>query len=206
MTVSRLQAALDVLDRADGLYALGGRAGLAPLLRDDLVRQSIVMGVASLDTWMHWAIARVDLTALPRGLASLDIPFGEIVAMAANTVDARRRGVHSRPAVKARNALQDRLLRMTFQSAREWERGFELLGVSKALSTIGAAMTPVESRSDIVQRLNALSHRRNQISHEGDLTRQLRPQAVRRNTISRQDVAADLGWIRSFLTSAESVT
>lgn len=163
------------------------------------------MGVGALDTWMHWTIARTDLKALSRAMRNLEVPFGTLVEMAEISVDSRRRGVLDRPLVRARNALQERLLKMTFQSAREWDRGFELIGVRSGLSKVGAAMTPAETRTDVEKRLNSLSHRRNQISHEGDLSRKLRPQSITRNAIARTDVAADLGWIRAFLTAADTV-
>lgn len=205
MSVTPLHAALDVLDRAERLLTLDSGSATAPLLDYDARRQALVMGIASLDTWMHWKIRRVDLAVLSRKMQDLRVPFDALVEMGQRSIDARRSGIEDRPMVRARNELNEQILRMTFQSGRQWEDGFALLGVRSGLASAGAAMFPSETKADVEDRLNRLSHRRNLIVHEGDLRRLVRPQRITRNNVSRADVDGDLIWIRRFLVAANSI-
>lgn len=94
---------------------------------------------------------------------------------------------------------------MTFQSAKEWDDGFALLGVKSGLATTVSAMSPAETLPVLKDRVNGLSHRRNLIVHEGDLRRLVRPRTVTRNKLSRTEVDDDLAWIRRFLVAADSI-
>lgn len=66
-------------------------------------------------------------------------------------------------------------------------------------------MTPTQTHAAITGKLNALSHRRNKIVHEGDLRRLVRPQKVTRSQLLRADVDADLAWIGDFLVAVDTV-
>ncbi|WP_157749540.1 hypothetical protein [Jatrophihabitans sp. GAS493] len=206
MAVTPLQAGLDVLDRAGRLLTLDPGTEQVSLLQYDIRRQSVAMAVAALDTWMHWSIRRVDLRHLSRILANVDVPFGELVGSGNRSVEARRQGVDDRPLVRARNTLNERILGMTFQSARQWETGFAMLGVAKGLARAAAAMTPPETRSAVEERLNRLSHRRNKIVHEGDLMRMMRPQRIKREVLSRGEVDDDVAWVRRFLIAVDAIS
>lgn len=94
---------------------------------------------------------------------------------------------------------------MTFQSARQWDYGFDLLGIRSGLTNTGRAMTPVEPKASLERQLSSLSHRRNKVVHEGDLLRQMRPQSIKRETLLRPELDADLTWIRRFLTAVDTV-
>jgi len=205
MPVSPLQAAQDVLARAIALLSLDSGTAGAPLLEYDCRRQAVAMGVAALDTWMHWSIRNTDLSALSKRLHNLDVPFGELVAMGNYSIDARQRGVRDRPGVRARNVLNAKLLTMTFQTARQWEVGFGLLGIRSGLSSAGSAMTPKQTHSAVTEKLNALSHRRNMIVHEGDLVRLVRPRNIQRARLPRPEVDADLAWVGSFLSAVDTL-
>lgn len=206
MSVTPLQAAQDVLGRAHAVLALDPGTEKVRLVDYDLRRQSLAMGVAALDTWMHWSIRNADLGALSKRLGNLDVAFGDLVAMGTSSLDARRRGVADRPIVRARNVLNEKLLTMTFQNARQWELGFDLLGIRQGASKAGGAMTPFHTGAAINSKLNALSYRRNKIVHEGDLRRLLRPQTVTRSKLLRGEVDTDLAWIGHFLAAVDTVS
>jgi len=202
MPVTPLQAAFDVLDRAEDLLTLDPGTENASLLEYDIRRQAVTMGVAALDTWMHWSIRNVDLDNLSNSLGGLEVPFSALVELGQYSVQARQQNVDDRPQVRARNTLNEKILTMTFQNGRQWEQGLALLGIRGGLAKAGQAIAPKQA---ITQRLNALSHRRNQIVHEGDLRRLLRPQKITRERLLRADVDADLAWIRRFLTAVDRV-
>lgn len=204
MPATPKQAAQDVLDRAQALLALDQPP--TPLaVREDLRRQSLAMGVAAVDTYLHWAVRRSDLDTLSSKLTKVDVSFGELLEMGDASVEARRKGKNDRPRVRARNALNERILTMTFQSARQVEDALSMAGVTKMWAGIGAAFLPHTPPKDIKVRLNQIVHHRNRIVHEGGLRRLVRPQAVSREPIERAAVADDLDWIQSFVDALSIV-
>lgn len=205
MPVSPRQAALDVLDRADELLKLDPGTETVKLVEYDIRRQALAMGVAALDTWMHWAIRRVELDDLSSRLGALEVPFSALVEMGKRSVEARAGGRKDKPGVRARNVLNEKLLTMTFQSGRQWDMGFQMLGVGNGLTLTARALTPPLTRAAVETRLNSLSHRRNCIVHEGDLLRQMRPRTVKRSKLLRSSVDDDLAWIRSFVAAADGI-
>src|SRR5690349_993747 len=69
MPLSPIQAAVDVLGRADQLLAAAGSIA-DPLVADDMRRFALAQGVAALDTYLHWAIADAPLEEMPSALKS----------------------------------------------------------------------------------------------------------------------------------------
>lgn len=170
MPATPLQAATDVLDRADALLALDAPP-LAADNREDLRRMALAMGLAAIDTQLHWMVRAVDLKALTGPLGAVTVPFADLVSMGAVSVENRRLGRIDRPATRARNVLNEAILRMTFQSAAQVEKALTLVGVAKPWASISAAISPSEPAVAIKAHLNQLAHRRNLIVHEGDLKR-----------------------------------
>lgn len=205
MPVTPLQAAIDVLDRAQGLLSLDPGGERVSLVQYDVRRQAHAMAVAALDTWMHWSLRKVDLDNLSRRLYGLEIPFGTLVDMGDHSTAARSAGIADRPRVRARNALNEKLLTMTFQNARQWDYGFDLLGIRSGMTKTGRAMNPAEPKASLETRLNSLSRRRNRVVHEGDLVRKMRPQTVKREKLLRPELDDDIAWVRRFLTAVDTV-
>lgn len=204
MPATPRDAASDVLDRAENLLALDS-SPTPEIAREDLRRMALALGVAALDTYLHWAIRNVDIRSMPKKLADLNVSFGQLVAMGQKSVEARNDGVNDRPGVRARNVLNERLLAITFQSARQVGDALAMLGVTKCWSKLAAAITPASTPAEIQEQLNHLAHRRNKIVHEGDLSRLVRPQRITRESIRRVDVDEDLAWIRSFIEALAHV-
>ena len=154
---------------------------------------------------MHWSLRKVDLDNLSRRLYGLEVPFGTLVDMGDHTTASRSAGIADRPRVRVRNALNEKLLTMTFQNARQWDHGFDLLGIRSGLTKTGRAMTPAKPKASLETRLNSLSHRRNRVVHEGDLVRKMRPQTVKREKLLRAELDDDMAWVRRFLTAVDTV-
>jgi hypothetical protein len=196
---------MDVLDRAQALLLLDNTTGHLTQQREDVRRAALVMGLAALDTYLHWTIRQVDLAAMSPSLKKVKIQFGELVKSGQKSIASRKAGIADRPQTRARNVLNEHLLTLTFQSAEQVQTALSLAGVAKAFEQLAAAMVPSSTPSEVKEKLNSLSHRRNKIAHEGDLTRLLRPQRITRETIARQDVDNDLVWIRRFLDALQIV-
>jgi len=204
MTVTPFQAAVDVLDRADALLALD-RPKLPLSVREDVRRSCLAMGLAAIDTQMHWSIARTDLKgALPAALANLSISFGDLVKADHAAVEARRTNSIHRPASASRRVLMTAISWRSFQRADKLAEGLKMVGVK--LDDVAAAMVPAEPAKDVRKRLNKLADRRNAIVHEGDIAVKQRPHAIKRASISAGAVAAELLWIRRFLTALDSIS
>ena len=99
--------------------------------------------------------------------------------------------------------MQKRLLKETFQSYEQVAIAFSWAGVEKSWSRV-AAKLGVQADA-IKSRLNSLVHRRNQIVHEGDITRASRPQKLRYNDVDHAQVVADVHWIAALIQAIEQV-
>ena len=199
MSVTAFEAANDVLDRADALLLLDSAPQLDDV-RTDIRRLAWAMGVAAIDTYLHWLVRKVDLYAsLPKSLEKLEVPFKDLVAMSHEGVSARKAGLKDRPITRVRNVLHDRILKETFQSARGVETALELAGLKGFWRDLSAELgEPVPA---IKTHLNQLAHRRNAVVHEGDIKRMSRPRAIKRNELNPTDARNELDWVRAFIVA-----
>lgn len=201
MGLSPLQASTDVLDRADSLLTAATTAA-APLIADDMRRAAIALGVAALDTHLHWALADAPLWNMPQALKSLEVPFGDLVDLSEAVVQNRAK---IRPKVRARGVLERVILRQTFQSSKGVGDAMLMLGQRNAFQKISAEIQPQQQPQAIADRLNRIVHRRNQIVHEGDMQRQSRPQRIKREPADEAAIRDDLTWLRSFIAAIDRV-
>ena len=88
MPISPLQAATDVMDRTDALLNHASTTA-DRLVADDIRRSAIALGVASLDTYLHWALADTPLDQIPSALKGLEVPFGDLVELSEAMVQNR---------------------------------------------------------------------------------------------------------------------
>lgn len=166
------------------------------------------MAIAGIDAYMHWLIySRIsELRSegdLPKSMSRLDVPLTDLAALADATLDGRRREVDTRPWVQVKHAMQKRLLKETLQSFDQVATGFAWAGVEKAWSRVATELGC--SVDDIRTRLNRIVQRRNQIVHEGDIVRALRPRKLSYNEVDHDSVAADIDWIEELLTAMSDV-
>ncbi len=164
------------------------------------------MASASIDTSLHWRVHKVTLKSgvLPKKLRNLEINFDELVAMGRSDVEARRDGVANRPLVKARNVLHARILRDTYQSSTGVESALQMCGVTDIWGKLATQMG--ETKREIMDHLNDLANRRNSIVHEGDIQRKSRPQNVAHQPLTRDEVDAELAWVRAFVTALSNIS
>ena len=201
MPISPHQAATDVMDRADALLAHASTT-TDPLVADDTRRAAIALGVAALDTYLHWALADSPLERMPSALKAIDVPFGDLVDLSEAVVKDRAK---IRPKVRARGILERALLKLTFQSSRGVEEAMLMLGKRKAFFKISNEIQPSQGAQDVRDTLNRIVHRRNQIVHEGDLQRQSRPQQIKREPAVTATIQADLHWLRALIDAIDKV-
>lgn len=202
MSVSSLQAATDVLDRADALLTLDVEP-TPEAVRADIRRMAWALGSAAIDTYFHWRVRTVDLGAeIPKALKQLSVTFGDLLESGNKSVDARQRNISDRPTVRARNALHREILIDSYQSVRGIEKALSLVGAKKYWEPISSSLG--ESVTDIKTRLNTIANRRNRIVHEGDIKRLSKPQRITHDALEAGEVEPQLAWIRSFLSAVDS--
>lgn len=201
MPISPIQAAVDVLDRADRLLS-AAETMADTQVADDMRRHALAQGVAALDTYLHWAIADVSLDSVPNALKKLEIPFEDLIVLSEAVVADRAK---IRPKVRARHVLERVTLTMSFQSSRGVETAMHLLGIRNVFKKVADHIQPHQAPADIKERLDRIVRRRNQIVHEGDLQRQSRPQNIKREVTSHGRIADDLRWIRSLVVAVDAV-
>ena len=198
------------LKRANRVLALARSLSSGPYTRqrNDLRRFALVMAVTALDTYMHRAImkaASVERSGgnLPRALRDERVPISSLEELAKAVVEGRKKGVHTRPWVRVRNTLHRALLRRTFQSFDDIGRGMSQLGVQNGWSKVAVELgtAPAEIR----ERLNRIVLRRNQVVHEGDFVRQVRPQQVKYNSVDDEVVRDDVRWVSELLNAIDQV-
>ena len=174
---------IDRIDSKDALIVLRHGCGLSARdfsseSVDDLLRASLAVGASALDRYVHERVVKRVIASLrSRTLTTaqerLTIPVTLALKMSEELRRAARAGRGIRPANQLRIALQEALHRRTFQSWREIEEAFELVGIRGLTGRLQAGYR-VGNISPIKNQLNNIVQRRHQIVHEGDLIRHQR--------------------------------
>lgn len=165
MPFTPYDAARETVLRAREVLAAADNPSMPSIVSADLRRLSVVMAVAALDAYMHrLVVARAfEHDTLPGGLAALTVTYEQLLAEADDAVRARRDGRNSRPRVRLKRVLRDRLQRETFQSAEDVSRALGMAGKSGQWEAIAAAMSGSSRRQQsaprATQRVRAASKR-----------------------------------------------
>jgi hypothetical protein len=148
-----LTSQIERVDSADAILILRDGANLksSDFTSDaltDLLRSAIVYGVSALDRYIHERVVHNIITALkktPRTKQqdNFSIPVTTAIKITEAVSKARRAGNNVRPANEVRNKIQEILHQRPFQSWREIEYAFELLGVSNFAGQLQTAMNIV---------------------------------------------------------------
>lgn len=225
MAFSAYDAAVHSIGRARGLASAAGIMG--PRIRrdsdgnrvfrrgqlpsntlGDMRRQSVVLAVAALDTYMHRLIIEraFNHKELPGGLASLEIGFDALLSQAeATDAAARAKPANPRSKVGVKRKLRDRLLRETFQNADAVSRAMGMAGRSKSWPKIAERMSPPQDYKALKEHLNRIVVRRNQIVHEGDYLRKERPRGPERNLMTLKQARADIDFVEELIDAIHAV-
>jgi hypothetical protein len=193
--------AVDCIGRAQRLAGLPGAQ-----VDDDVLRFSLALGVAALDTLVRWIILRAvdnDSNSMPRALGRLNIELGELTRFADQAREVQRRGVRWKPWVVVKNGVQAKLLRRTFQSKQDVVEGLAMAGVAGGWDQICKQLG--EKPDDVTNRLGTIVLRRKQIVHEGDYRRMARPRQVETIPIHPAAVRNDLAWLERLIVAVASI-
>lgn len=200
----------DTIRRARELLKLAETPGMDPSLASDLVRFSLVVGVAAVDTYLHRLVLThaYEQYPLPDKLGRIPIPFASLLEMADRADEATKQGNATRHRVPAKRMLRDSLLRMTFQRFRDVHDALVMAGkngnwpaITAHVAEPGEALT----KAQLERRLNRIVDRRNAIVHEGDYRRLERPQNADREPVDPAQVESDLDFLERLIDAIHAV-
>lgn len=176
---------------------------------DDLLRASLTFGVSALDRYVHERVIKGIVKALKSGALTkqqeeFSIPVATAIHISEEALRAHRAGKNIRTANIVRRKVQELLHKRPFQSWREIEYAFCLLGVTNLAGQLQTAYG-VGDMKPIKTQLNQIAVRRNSIVHEGDLVKHERGGAVKMLPISRKYVEDSLNYLDELVNHLENV-
>lgn len=223
---------IERVDSKDAIVVLREGARLVPndFSREslaDLLRAALALGVSALDRYVHERVVKKVIGALGATTLSQqqrDLAIPVVLALEAarsavrssveRTAEAYENqqatagyvaGVQCRPANEMRIRLQEYLHTRCFQSWREIQHAFALLGITDLKPQIIHHHGIADFQKEIVDRLNGIVHRRNLVVHEGDLVRHKRAGKVKLQPIGRAFVRESLDFLDDLVDMLEGV-
>lgn len=200
MAISPKDLANDGFQRAENLLTTARRQND---ISADLGRMALVMAVSALDTYVHKVVfdsLRINRSSLPQRLMKLDIPLGDFVNFA-NRYSKRQTSV--RPWAAVTRSFQERILTESFQSPRKIADALAMAGAKKVWKNVAKELHT--SANAIEEKLNTIVHRRNQIVHEGDVRRLVRPRTIQHNPVHLDEISEMVLWLRRLVDALDTV-
>ena len=207
-------ASIERVDGKDAIVVLKPTATLTPnhfsaACLEDLLRASLTFGVSALDRYVHERVVKGIISALNAGSLTrqqeeLSIPAVVAVTISDEIRKAKKKGKNIRTSNIVRRKLQELLHRRPFQSWREIEYAFNLLGITNVAGQLQIAYG-VADMKPIKDQLNHIAARRNTIVHEGDLLRHERGGKARMHPITRKYVTDTLAFLDGFVARLDNV-
>jgi hypothetical protein len=176
---------------------------------DDQLRAALAFAVSALDRYVHERVVKgivpaLKKSSLTRQQEELNIPVFTAIEISQQVVAAAKNAETPRPANIIRRKVQELLHKRPFQSYREIEYAFSLLGIKNMSQQLQAAYR-IGDLKPVKTQLGHIAMRRNQIVHEGDLVLHERGGKVKWHNIDRKYVADSLGFLDTFVQHLERV-
>jgi hypothetical protein len=186
---TNIKSARDCLTLYDGVQALQTRLAVSWVLR-----AGVVFVVSALDTYFHdkvkYRVGQYSLANLPPALGKFEVPVSDLTKWD----EAERKGN------VLRNWVTDELKTQPLQSPNAIAEALKLCGITALWDTIEPNKQP---RTQLLDQLNRLVKRRNQIAHEGDRETSRRS-GKRLRTIDRKYLADSISFAKSLADKIET--
>lgn len=209
-----VNSAIERVDSADAVIVLKAGGSLTPDhftqgWLDDQLRAALIFGVSALDRYVHERVVKGIIPALKKRPLTkqqeeFSLPVSTAIQIAEEAVAARKDGKKIRPANIVRRKVQELLHKRPFQSYREIDYAFCLLGIKDLTGQLQRAYGVGDLKA-IKAQLGKIAMRRNQIVHEGDLVRHERGGQLQWHPISRKYVLDSLDFLDQFVAHLEGV-
>jgi len=176
---------------------------------DDLLRSALVYGVSALDRYVHERVCKGIIKAyreatLSKEQKDFSIPLTLALSAAESLRKAHKAGKDVRPANEIRKAIQEMLHTRPFQSWRDIDYAFRLIGVTDMAGKIQTSKGLGDLKA-YKKQLNAIVERRHKIVHEGDLPRHERGGIAKKVPISRAFIVSSLTHLEDFVNEMEKI-
>lgn len=211
----RIASNIDRIDSRDAVVVLRDGATLtredfSTEALDDLLRSAIMLGVSGLDRYVHERVVKNIVKSLRAGNLNrsqeeFSIPAHLALDVTRALQDASKRGEGLRPANEIRNKVQEIIHLRPFQSWREIEYAFELIGISNLSGQLQTAYAVGDIRPK-KRELNEIVRRRNNIVHEGDLIRHKRGGKTKCNSLSPKFVRDGLTFLDDLCEKLDAIS
>jgi hypothetical protein len=207
-------SSIERVDSKDAVIVLRVGAAITPdhftqPWLDDQLRAALTFGVSALDRYVHERVVKgiipaLKVAPLTRQQEEFSIPVSTAIQISEEAVAAQKKGLKIRPANIVRKKVQELLHKRPFQSYRDIEYAFSLLGVKNLAGQLQVAYGVGDLKA-IKRQLGGIAMRRNQIVHEGDLVRHERGGQIKWHEINRKYVADSLDFLDKFVRHLERV-
>jgi len=176
---------------------------------DDLLRSALTFAVSALDRFIHELVVKNIIKALKKPELNgrqedLSIPASVAIQLAQEVATASKSGSSIRPSNDVRKLIQTELHKRPFQSWRDIEYAFHLIGIGGLAGHLQTEYGVSDFRP-IRQQLNKIAERRNHIVHEGDLVRHQRGGHIRTKAISHKYVEESMDFLDDLTQKMERV-
>ncbi len=175
----------------------------------ELLRSAVVATVSALDRYVHdlvlhhsWSLLSRPEKAIPSELKKLSLP----ILATKNALEKLRGDPKARPGHLVKTALQTHLHRdHTFQRPADVAKAAQMLGVKDFWSEVAKQMPGSPDKGKVIETLNTIVNRRNQIVHEADMVRKTRAKKITLREIARSTAQEWCNWSRSLVETIDKV-
>ncbi len=205
---------IERVDSADAIVVLREGADLqtddfAKDTMDDLLRSAHIFAVSAMDRYVHERVCKGIISAFRRsGLSKEQREFSIPLTLALDAAEALRKAHKDekavRPANEIRKAIQELLHTRPFQSWRDIDYAFRLIGITGLAGKIQASKGLSDMKAYKAE-LGRIVERRHRIVHEGDLPRHQRGGLAQKAPIKRSFVVDSIAFIEDFVDELEKV-
>lgn len=208
------RSSIERIDSPDAVVVLRDKAKLqvrdfAKDSMDDLLRAALVFTVSALDRYVHERVCKGIISAYRNtDLLKEQEEFSISLQLAMNASrkvrEAQRQGKKVRPANEFRIAVQEQLHQRPFQSWKDIEYAFKLIGVSGIAGSI-QSRNGFGDMDEYKRELGRIVGRRNRIVHEGDIPRHQRGGRPQKEPITPEFVDKSMAFVEDFVTELENI-
>jgi len=175
----------------------------------ELLRSALVAAVSALDRYLHdlvvehsWKLLSRKEEHIPTELSKLQLP----ILTTKKALKKLRGDPKSRPGYIVKKAVQENLHRQfTFQNPDSVVQACRMLGVEDLWALAASRMPGRPDKEHVVSTLKNIAMRRNQIVHEADLIRKIKPKTITTRSIKLAETREHVEWIRSLVAAIDAV-
>jgi hypothetical protein len=175
----------------------------------ELLRASITSGVSAMDRYFHDLIVENTVAFLGRSEKDMPKKFMQLnlpILVTKKALEKIKNNPKSRPNTLIKKELQSALRNnYTFQSPRNCELAAQILGIKDFWGKVHLHFKVQLTKEQIIEKLNAIARRRNQIVHESDIILKTSAKEISLREITHKDAKNSLSMIKKFVSAVDKI-